>query len=112
MSVISASSGAVTSGGGGGSFPSAENPSVATLDLTLANTEYSHVFPSGLKRFVIQNRFSKTVQLSYVTGFTTVYWTLFPGQSYSEENLDTTGTLTIYAKSTVAGQLLEILAWT
>jgi hypothetical protein len=81
-----------------------------TKAVPLANTEVSHTLPASTKRFKIQNRDNGLVKLSYVTGFTTVYWTIFPGVVFGEDWINL-GSLTLYLQSTKPSQTLEITSW-
>lgn len=77
-----------------------------------ANTEVSHVFPVGTKRFAIQNRGDATIKLSYTINESgTKYWTLFPGQPLWEESLKKTATITLYLQATKGSQILEVMSW-
>jgi hypothetical protein len=82
---------------------------VATLALTLANTEYTYNFPAGTKGFQIQNRDSAVIKLRKTSGG--AYWTFFPGQPWFPVNIKGTASISIILESATAAQTIEILYW-
>lgn len=100
-----------TGSGGGSSFPLVNVPLVQIKTIVLADTEYSQALPINTKRFTIQNRDNGLLKISYVTGFTTVYFSIFPGGSITEDLIGAAN-ITVYLQSPKAGQTVEILTWT
>lgn len=86
-------------------------PLIAALPLTTASTEYSYTFPDDTKRYIIQNTGNHLVEVGISTGFSTLKWTMFPGDRLTEKEVELTG-FTLYFKSPKAAQLLEIWSWT
>jgi len=86
-------------------------PNITNFDIVLANTEYSHTFPSATKRVTIQNRDNGLVKFCFIIGETaTKFISLFPGQIWTESGIGTTS-LTIYFQSPKSNQVLEMLSW-
>jgi hypothetical protein len=82
---------------------------IATLALTLANTEYSYTFPAGTKGFQIQNRDHGVVKLRKTSGGP--YWTFFPGQPWFPVNIKGSATISLILESPNTAQTVEILYW-
>lgn len=88
-----------------------KGPTILNKVLPLANTEYSHTFLDGTRRFTLKNRGSGLLKLSYVSGQSGVEWfSIEPGTTYGEEDIRTVS-LTLYIQSPSAAQTLEILSW-
>lgn len=86
-----------------------DTPQVVNHDLTLANTEYSILLPTGTKTFALQNRSDGLIKLK--TTAAGAHFTLFPGQPYYIANIKGSASVTIYAESPKGSQTLEIIAW-
>ena len=84
---------------------------IETLDLPIANTEYFYQFPSGLRKYRIQNRTRGIIKYSNLSGFTTAYETLWPGLTLEEDNVGGIN-LILYFQSPVSSQTLEVISWT
>jgi hypothetical protein len=82
---------------------------IATISLTLANTEYTYNFPAGTKGFQIQNRGGAVIKLRKTSGGD--FWTFFPGQPWFPVNIKGTATISIILESPSAAQTVEVLYW-
>jgi hypothetical protein len=94
-------------------YPSAFT--VYNTTLTLANTEYSFIFPSNTYGFDVQPRNSgHTLRMSHVTGQVAgADGTHFTVSALSREHVRITqDNLTIYFGSPNAGCVVEIIVWT
>lgn len=83
---------------------------IANETIALADTEQSYALPSNCKCFRLRARgATTTVRLAFSSGDTsTVYWTVFPGSVYVNENFYTSQT--IYFRADVASDIIEIEA--
>lgn len=86
-----------------------DTPVVVNHTLSTANTEYTITLPTGTKTFAVQNRSDGLIKLKTVSAG--AHFTLFPGQPYYLANIKGTASVTIYAESPKASQVLEIIAW-
>lgn len=87
-------------------------PKIYNLAMANANQEYSQALTNHTKKFTIRCRIPAVVKLAFISGDSLLnFLTLSPGNSYSEENLDLENVI-IYANSSVAGNILEIMEWT
>lgn len=87
------------------------DPIVENVSLPLADTEVTHVLPTGTKRFLIKLRDSATLKLAYAVGTSgTVYQTI-PKNVYYSESFIGSGTTTLYIQSPSASQTAEITSW-
>jgi hypothetical protein len=85
-------------------------PTIYNKTCTSANTEYSQTLPEKTKKFTLKAR-GGTVKVCFTSGQSgTTYIELTDGQSWSEDNIEFTGT--VYYQSPTAGTILEIVAWT
>jgi len=84
-----------------------------TLSLPTANTEDSHTFPAGTKRYIIRNRDDGLLKLAWTLNGTTGtdYVTIWPGGVY-EEPWILGGTITVYLQSPLASQTVEFVSFT
>lgn len=88
------------------------SPNTANVSAPTANTEYSYVFPAGTKKFLIQSRLGAKLQISYTLGATgTIFLTLSPWNWYATDNLLATSSYTIYFRSSISGDTLEVQSW-
>ena len=86
---------------------------IANYTLTLANTEYPIVMPSGAKNFSFQTREGGLIKMASGVGLSnTTYFTLFPGQTYNIESVTGSNTITLYVQSPKPSQTLEVFYWT
>lgn len=88
------------------------NPTISNETISLANTEQSYAFNPLTKRFVLLNRGTDHVKLSYTSGQSgTTYLTIGPKVFYSE-GLIGSGQVTLYFQSPTSGLVVEIVSWT
>jgi len=87
----------------------AQTPSIFNVTAILANIEYSQAIPNNSKKFRIKARTNAKLELYFASAAADII-TVLPGNSYKEENL-TTNNLTLYFKSSKAGEVIEILSW-
>lgn len=87
-------------------------PTVANVEMTLADTEYSYALPAGTARFSFKLRNpGYQARIAFVSGaLGTTYKNLMQGEIYSEKNLRQ-GPNSLYFQSPTAGQVAEILTW-
>jgi hypothetical protein len=79
------------------------------VSIPLANTEVSHNL-GEVKRFTLKLRGQGTLRVSYASGGD--YITIPRGASYSEFNIDTASSFTLYFQSSIASETLELVTWT
>ena len=86
-------------------------PTVANVDVTLANTEYSYVLPAGTRTFQLRFRNIDTFgQLAIASGLSgTTYIKLGQGETITEEIKG--GGATLYFRGDNASDVVEILSW-
>lgn len=88
------------------------NPQIQNLILTTAAVEQPVVLPSGTKRFQLQAENTARLRYSYVAN-DVVYWTIFPGNTEEEDNIDEDATaLTLYLQSNKDNTPIQIKIWT
>lgn len=88
-------------------------PTLQNVTLAVANTEYSVAIPTASVAFSIRTRQCSKIQLAYVaTESGTKYITIWPGETYVEEGLTSTASITLYVQSPKAGEVLEVWSWT
>lgn len=87
-------------------------PTIANVNITLADTEYSYALPAGTMRFEINLRnVAIPLKICFVSGASgTIYKNLPAGESYREEGIKA-GDNTLYFQSATADQVAEILSW-
>jgi hypothetical protein len=110
---------AFTPTGGGGGLPlvttaaGATNPAVSNVSMTLANTEYTVVIPSGVRQYMLLLRDSPAkLQVSYAAGMSgTTYITVPRYCYYAESDLLLAAPVNLYIRSPSPGQVLEVLTW-
>lgn len=108
MSIVSGSNTGLTTSVN----PLVTNPTIVNLSIPLANTEVSYVFPAGTKRFSLQNRFDGKITLAYAVGDSGIlYYTIWPGNEFAENNIHVSASITIYVQSPKASQIIEIRSW-
>lgn len=90
--------------------PSAANPTITNIILTLANTEYSHAFMQGTQSILIRARGNSKLQIAFISGDTNIEFITIPrGASLSMPGLSYSGT--VYIEGNVAGDVVEIIEW-
>ena len=84
---------------------------IANVDITLANTEYSYALPSGVRRFKIKLRnVGYPLQLCVISGESnTTYYNIAQGKTHEEKDIKGTG-ITLYFRTTAASQVAEIIS--
>jgi len=86
------------------------------VDVTVADTEYSFVFPKGTRRFEFRYRASAALRFSdetgKVAGPTDTYITLPAGQAYDSGPAAVLDATTIYFGSSTGSSRVEIIYWT
>ena len=83
---------------------------VYNVTATLANTEYSQVLPANTKSFVLQARGSAKIKLAYTSGINSGdYLTVPIGTTFNDNNYYSAQT--IYFTSSLAGEVIEIVAY-
>ncbi len=86
-------------------------PTVSTVAMTTAGTEYSYQLPVGTRMFSIKLRDpGYPLYLAMVTGFTTIYFNIAQGEIHEEDNVKG-GPTTLYFKTTADSQICEILTF-
>lgn len=94
----------------GASLPSTA-PTIFNKAIPVAGAEVSQALPAGTTEFRVRSRSKGTIQLAYAVGDTgTNYITIKPGNVFVDTNSYTSQT--IYFRSTKAGDVLEIIAFT
>lgn len=90
-------------------------PTVVTLSMPTADTEYSYTLPDNTRKFEIQLRQAQACRFAFetgkVAGSTDPYRTLKSGDKHSSPEKLAMSDQTIYAASSTASVHLEILVW-
>jgi len=88
-------------------------PTVSTVSLATAGTEYSFVLPINCREYRLKFRNSDaTLQLSFVAGASgTTFLTVPRYCEYGDSDMKLTSTVTLYFQSNKNSQVLEILTW-
>ena len=87
-------------------------PTVANVEITLANTEYSCTLPAGTTRFIFKLRNPGVpAKICFVSGASgTIYMNLANGQSYEEKDIKK-GDNKLFFQAPSASQIAEIISW-
>jgi len=89
-------------------------PTIYNKTLTVADTEYSQLLPSGIRQLRFRCRTLFDVRFAFVTGKvatpTTPYLTLPADCDYYSDENDLSG-MTIYFASAEAGVVVELEVW-
>jgi hypothetical protein len=87
-------------------------PTIANIDITDANTEYSYTLPVGTTRFEMKLRnLGVPLKICFVSGGSgTNYINLPASQSYREDNIKK-GSNILYFQAATAAQVAEIISW-
>lgn len=92
-----------------------ETPTLYTITMTDADTEYSQLLPSSTRKIRFQCRTANDVRYAYVTGkvagSTAPFSTLKSGAVYTENDLDLSG-VTLYVACAAAAKVVELEVWT
>ena len=92
------------------------NPTIGTLHLLLADTEYYYTLPAGVKKFMAHTRDETPWRLAFTTGHvaapTEPYYTVPANTRYYEDLIIGTGSIYLFAASDVADKCLEVIYWT
>lgn len=91
-------------------------PSMQSVTLTNANTQYSLVLPRGTKRYeLFTNHASGAFRFAYETGKvagpTEPYYNVPNGFVFNVDGLDFTDPVTIYLASDTAGLIVNVHYW-
>lgn len=93
---------------------SASTPTIYNVTMTLANTEYSQVAPANTKKITIQTRDGTAFRLAFETGKvatpTAPYYSIKVGDVYYDDQIHI-GAITIYFACSIAGKVIEMIAW-
>ncbi len=96
-----------------GKLTGISTPVITTVAMPLANTQYSFTFPATTKKAFFQVEGNSKLQYSFTSGQTaTNYISLHPGVGFEIEDLDLSGSLTLYFEASKAGDSLQVLYWT
>lgn len=94
------------------SFASASAARIYNLSMPTAGAEYSQLVNNATKRLIIRTRLPSELRMAYVSGETsTNYITVLPNCCRLIESVDL-DSFTIYFRSSVSNQILEIEEWT
>jgi hypothetical protein len=85
-------------------------PTIVNTTLVVQGVEYSIALPSTVKRFMVKSRTSSTLNLTYISNSSSIL-TIHPGTVYTEDNLVTTSSLTLYLKSNKPNTVIETVYW-
>lgn len=87
-------------------------PTVATVSMTSANTEYSYELPQGTREFWLKLRDpGYPMKVAMVSGDSgTTYFTVQNGETHKEPNTKSSK-VTLYFQSTQASMVAEILSF-
>lgn len=91
--------------------PFVYDPIVENVSIPLANTEVTHVFPLGTKRFFIKLRDRAILKIAYSVGTSGTIFSTIPNYCFYSEDRIGAGTTTIYMQSPTASQTAEITSW-
>lgn len=87
----------------------ASTPTIDDLDMPLANTEYSYIFPTTARTVCIVNDASGIIQYKYASGGKSL--PIHIGSTTIISGLSLTGPLTVYFESASAGQNIKFEYW-
>lgn len=92
---------------------SANTPTIVNINVVLADTEYSYVFPLATRMFTLKDRNGDAkTRIAYISGNTfTSFTTINMGNIYKMNDLNTLSGLTIYFQSNKANRVIEIESW-
>ena len=87
-------------------------PTVANVDITLADTEYEYALPVGTTRFSGKLRnLGIPLKICMVSGGSgTIYKNLAQGETWSEKDIKGSPNV-LYFQSATATQVVEVLSW-
>lgn len=86
-------------------------PQVVNITLTIANTEYPLVIPSGTRKFAIKTRVAEhVVKFSFVSGESGTNYITLDNMTYNEDMV-LIRDVTLYCQSATAGCVLECIIW-
>lgn len=107
-----------SSSGGGSPVSSStqaglKNPTLVAHEIAVADTEESYTCPATTRYIAIQNMSLKPVRVAYASGEVngSNYYTLPPKSRKVLPELDSTGSYTLYFRSSLVGARLEIETW-
>lgn len=90
------------------------SPESRVISFATSGVEQEIVFPSDVVAISVMNQTTNaTYSASWQSGETgTNYFTIKPGQTYSEENIQSASSLSLYVSSSRNGTILSIVQWT
>lgn len=97
------------------SVSNAQTPTVDTLSMPAANTEYFYTLPTGTKQFSIKVRGPRTLlKVAFNSGDIALgtYFTVNSGKSYNQKSVNINSNLPIYFEAGKSNTTIEILYWT
>lgn len=91
-----------------------KTPNIQNVSLPVAGTEYSFTIPAGSVYCEFISQECGKLQFAFTaTESSTKYRTVWPGNEYIINNLDSSnGAITVYVQSTKTNDVLEIVSWT
>ena len=83
-----------------------------SVTVAVANTEQSHVFPAGTRKFLLKGRSPGKILVSHAAGDIALgaYVTVYPGAFYVSEQFAASAK-TVYFQSPMAGLVIELESW-
>jgi hypothetical protein len=87
------------------------SPTISNTLFALADTEQSIALPSGIRKFFLNARGSSQLRLAYTLGGTSVAYKLIRAGVLYESPALNGENLTLYIKSSQAGETVEIESW-
>ena len=94
----------------GGTSTTVNTQIIFNETIVSANIEQSLLIPGAIIGYMIKSRDRGKVKLSHVSGESgTKYLTVKPGAVYTDEHRY--NDLTLYFQSNIAGEVIEIVAW-
>lgn len=92
----------------------ASTPNEYNVAMVAADTEYSQALPAGTHKFIFQCRDGTAIRYAFTTGKVAApvapYFSLRTNGAYGEDGLKLTG-VTLYFACSIAGKVVELLAW-
>lgn len=89
-----------------------KNPIISNVSAINANQEYSFSIPSATKKFYFKARGMSKIQFSFLSGNSnTVFCSLSPGETYSEDTLKLDDSLNVYFRTSKPNEIIEIVRW-
>jgi hypothetical protein len=81
--------------------------------MATANTEYSYALPANTIRWRVKNIGNDMVEMAYSSfSGTPDTYPVYPWEYDEEKNINPTASITLYFRSTSAGQEMVVRTWT